>query len=319
MFFRKTFLLSVILIFFCTSCSSGKTVSIVNWNVQTFFDSNNDGIEYTEFLTDKKWGREMYTERLKKLCSVIKKSGADIFVMEELENEKVLHDIYNFLAGEWNFSKVYAWSCFAKTPGTSIGCGVLSRIPLSDLKVHALDIRGSEKQPGLRPLIEVTVCLKNSPFVLFVSHWKSKSGGKEKTEPWRNREEAVLAKCVSKAVSSGKRFVCCGDFNRDINDFLIEDCGTVCLRFFDDVQAVKVYSPWFSDGKLIEPGSYFFKDEWSRIDNFFVDEKSYVKSYEVLTEGPWCYEESKVPVAFRLYNGSGYSDHLPVKLELNWN
>ena len=319
MFFKKTLFIPFAALLLFISCSSHKTLSIVNWNVQTFFDSTTDGIEYSQFVTDKKWGKEMYKERLERLCSVIKKTDCDVFVMEELENEKILFDIYNFMAGEWNFSKIYRWSCFAKTPGTSIGCGVLSRIPLKDLKVHGLDVRSAETQPRLRPVMEVTLCDNEKELVLFVNHWKSKRGGEEKTEVWRKREESVLAACVNSASDVGRKFVCCGDFNRDINDFSVEASGSVYLRLSDDERCVKVLSPWFSDGNLVKPGSYFFRDEWSRIDNFFVDIAAGYKSFEVLTDGPWCYSESKVPVSFKLYNGKGYSDHLPVKLELDWN
>ena len=67
---------------FFACCDSGKSeVKIANWNVQTFFDANNDGTEYSEFAKSKTWGEEMYKERLKRLCSVIKKLAADIFIM----------------------------------------------------------------------------------------------------------------------------------------------------------------------------------------------------------------------------------------------
>ena len=97
-------------------------VKIANWNVQTFFDANNDGTEYSEFAKSKTWGEEMYKERLKRLCSVIKKLDADIFIMEELENSNVLFDISNFLAGEWNPRKIYRYACFSKNEGGAIGC-----------------------------------------------------------------------------------------------------------------------------------------------------------------------------------------------------
>ena len=334
------------------SCGKKDGLTIVNWNVQTFFDAVTDGHEYSEFITNKKWNREMYTERLKKLCSVIKQCDADIFVMQELENNAQLFDVFNFLAGEWNSSKVYRWSCFAKTPGTSIGCGVLSRVPLSDLKVHGLDVRTAGKQPGLRPLIEVTVSDSEKEFVLFVNHWKSKSGGAVQSEPWRNREESVLAEKMSAAAAKGKRIIACGDFNRDINDFYMEENGaqkmesgvqkmesgvqkmesgaqknTVRLRFLSRIGSssgsfsdsfFKVVSPWFKDGVLVEPGSYFFRGEWSRIDNFFTDEKTHVKKFEPLVCGSWCYAETHIPRKFTLHNGSGWSDHLPVKLTVEW-
>ena len=87
---------------------TSQKISVANWNVQTFFDSTTEGCEYDEFVKSKTWGQESYTERLKRLCQVIKSLDADVFVMEEIENEEVLHDLSNFLAGEWNQKKIYS-------------------------------------------------------------------------------------------------------------------------------------------------------------------------------------------------------------------
>lgn len=114
-YFTKAFIfLTAVLAFF--SCSGGNiggecnrqktekaaSLRIVNWNVQTFFDAQCDGNEYSEFIKSRRWGEEPYKERLRRLCSVIRELDADVFVMEELESASVMHDISNFLAGEWN-------------------------------------------------------------------------------------------------------------------------------------------------------------------------------------------------------------------------
>ena len=164
---HKTNLVPVIAVFLLfSSCAQMTTETLVreeklkvaNWNVQTFFDAVTTGDEYTEFVKSGRWGKEAYIERLKRLCSVIKAIDADVFVMEEIENEAVVHDISNFLAGEWNGQKVYRNAVFAKDEGSSIGCAVLSRVQLDDMKVHSLDIRTEESDmPRLRPIMEVEV------------------------------------------------------------------------------------------------------------------------------------------------------------------
>ena len=102
-----------LLIGLCCSCSGGcyaqneteteelKTpLSVVNWNVQTFFDANKDGCEYTEFQKSSDWNKEKYQERVKRLAQVISTLDADIYVFEEIENENVLQDISNELSGK---------------------------------------------------------------------------------------------------------------------------------------------------------------------------------------------------------------------------
>ncbi|WP_407399710.1 endonuclease/exonuclease/phosphatase family protein [Treponema sp.] len=293
-------------------------LKVVNWNVQTFFDAVTTGEEYSEFVRSSRWGKDAYIERLKRLCSVIRALDADVFVMEEIENEGVVHDISNFLAGEWDKGKVYSDACFAKDEGSSIGCAVLSRVPISSMTVHSLDVRTEEEDmPRMRPLMEVCVCSDNKELTLMVNHWKSKSGGEEETEKWRNREEGVLADLVSAAVVEGKRVLILGDFNRDINDFCLTRKGDVVLRrwkngsLMDD--GIQVSSPWFLPGrKLIQPGSYYFQDEWSRIDNMFTAGGAEIMDFYPAVEGEWCDSHTYVPNRYFIWNGTGYSDHLPI-------
>ena len=74
-------------------------VSIACWNVQTFFDAVSDGNEYTDFKNSSKWTKEKYSKRLDTLCEVMTTINPDIMVLEEIENEAVVQDIVNNLAG----------------------------------------------------------------------------------------------------------------------------------------------------------------------------------------------------------------------------
>ena len=85
-----------------------QSLKILSWNVETFFDPVKQGSEYKDFSTSKNWDKEKYTARLERLCSSIKSLNADVLVLCEIENEGVLHDISNFLAGEWRHSKIYS-------------------------------------------------------------------------------------------------------------------------------------------------------------------------------------------------------------------
>lgn len=324
---HKTNLVPVIAVFLLfSSCAQMTTETLVreeklkvaNWNVQTFFDAVTTGDEYTEFVKSGRWGKEAYIERLKRLCSVIKAIDADVFVMEEIENEAVVHDISNFLAGEWNGQKVYRNAVFAKDEGSSIGCAVLSRVQLDDMKVHSLDIRTEESDmPRLRPIMEVEVISRGRRLTILVNHWKSKSGGEEESEIWRNRQEGVLSSIMEKGIQNNSALLALGDFNRDIADFDLASGGKVVMRFWKDGTLVDsgvcVQSPWFSDsGKMVQPGSYYFQEEWSRIDNMFLAGKAEFIEFHVAVEGPWCDSKIFVPNRYQIWNGEGYSDHLPI-------
>ena len=158
---------------FCAGASS-RSVSVVTWNVQTFFDANTSGSEYSDFIRSKQWGVQAYEARLKRLCEVMRQLDADIYVFEEIENKDILIDISNELSGfSWNQRKNWNYALFAKNESGAIGCAVLSRFPLSEPTVHNLDVRTErEKQPELRPVIRLKVLVNDTQLVLFVNHWK---------------------------------------------------------------------------------------------------------------------------------------------------
>lgn len=329
---KKIFFLSaIILLQFFASCIVppvfAENIKIVNWNIQTFFDGITDGTEYSDFKGSS-WSQEKYEERLKRLCSSIERINADIFIFEEIENDGVLYDISNQLSGNiWSRNKYWPFACFRKNPGDSIGCGILSRYPVNSVKVHNLDIRSeNEKQPSMRSLMEISLCTKYSgDFTLLVNHWKSKSSGEEESEVWRNWQETVLSRYFIK--NRGKRILAAGDFNRNISEFEAiksfsfetNNHQNMNLRDFVQNERISVFSPWINEtGTLVNPGSYYYRSNWERIDHFFASPELAIKTFYPLTDGPWCNSESQVPSAYKIYSGYGYSDHLPIFCEVEF-
>lgn len=335
----KKWILSVLVaaLFFCSACNnqfvkesafsrtgdksdnsgSKKNISLVCWNLQTFFDATTTGTEYKEFKSSDRWNKEKYLNRLNKLCEVMTFLNPDVFVMEEIENEAVIQDIANVLAGgSWEHKKNWQYTCFAKESGSSIGCAVFSKYELTSLKVHSLDIRTqSEEQPSSRPLMQVTVCAGNKDFELFVNHWKSKSGGEDETEIWRDWQELVLAENTLK-LNPDQAIVMCGDFNRSAEDFIVnlpqKKNSNTLLRGINSL--MEAYSPWFEkDGKFtFDTGSYYYNGEWERIDNIFLAGNTLLVSFSTVSDSPLADEEG-IPASYKIFTGEGCSDHLPLK------
>ena len=296
-----------------------KNVTLVTWNVQTFFDAATNGSEYKDFKNSERWTKEKYIKRLDKLCDIMTTLNPDIFVMEEIESEAVVQDIANTLAGgSWNNKKNWQYACFAKESGSAIGCAVFSKYELAALRTHCLDIRTQkESQPSSRPLLQVTVYLENQEMELIVNHWKSKSGGEDETEIWRDWQELVLADTASSVLQP---VVMCGDFNRSAEAFILQNKnekknGNTILRGSSNL--LEVDSPWFrADGKAAGGnGSYYYNGEWERIDNIFVCGDLDIASFSPVADAPLADEEG-IPCFYRLYTGEGYSDHLPLKCVL---
>ena len=318
---------------FC-SCSGGISVqnngetqiSVCTWNLQTFFDGKKDGCEYKEFQKSSNWNNEAYKVRLERLCQFISETSADIYIFEELENKEIIYDISNQLAGagyNWNQKKFWNYSAFAKQEGTAIGIGILSRFPIENVKTHFMDIRiHKTTQPSTRYLIEAEVNIEKKKLVIFANHWKSKSGGEEETEIWRDWQESILAKRLTKLLYDDTTcqpgILICGDFNRDAQDFICDfeqDSANTILRCaacgYTDFVAVD--SLWFTeDGNFVLPtGSYRYKNQWERIDNIMLAGKVKAESFTPVSSEPLASQQG-YPVSYKTYNGSGWSDHLPL-------
>ena len=299
--------------------SGAATIRIVNWNVETFFDAHTEGSEYAEFKSSKsKWGSERYAVRLGRLCDVIKKLNADVYVFEEIENEGVVYDIANMLAGgAWDAKKNWNYASFAKAPGDALGCAVLSRYPLGAMTVHALDIRTHTKQPRMRPLISLSVFTDSKRLTVCINHWKSKLGGEKESEIWRDWQASVLAGLLTE--SGGTAFVACGDFNRDIGEFAKgAESGSVVLyrAGFGTVSESLVKSPWLSENARAMY-SYYYNGTGERIDHFFISGTAEAVSFAAETDGPWADEEG-VPLRYVMHTGQGYSDHLPIAASIRY-
>jgi len=309
-----------------TTASSNAKFTLACWNAQTFFDAEVDGTEYADYKNLSKWSREKYMARLGRLCQVMTTLNPDVMVLEEIENAAVVQDIANQLMGNtWSKKNNWSYATFAKNEGAAIGCAIFSKFPLTGAKVHVLDIRTQvESQPESRPMLQVSIDVDGRQVEVFVNHWKSKSGGKEETEIWRDWQELVCEREVAKVCGGSCSWACvvCGDFNRDAVDFVYEagssaggKKGNILFRGMDGT--FRLFSPWFTvSGALIGGvGSYYYQNNWERIDNIFICGNITVSNFGSRREGDWA-DSNGIPNSFKLFSGEGYSDHLPLMCTL---
>ena len=112
-----------------------KEISITSWNLQTFFDGNTTGTEYSEFKKNKNWNVDFYEARLNKLSDAIKLIESNIFVFQEIENKDFFYDVYNKISDlSWNHKKKFKYAAFSKKQGDAIGCGIMSQYPITKIK-----------------------------------------------------------------------------------------------------------------------------------------------------------------------------------------
>lgn len=305
------------------SDGSGVNVSVVSWNVQTFFDGEYDGCEYSNFRDGSKWNKEKYLARLERLCNIIVELNADVYVFEEIENEGILYDIYNQLVNQsWIRGNTWEYSCFAKEEKSSIGCAVLSKYELNGLTTHCIDVRTEcEKQPALRYLIETSLMFNDRKITVMANHWKSKVDGEESSETWRLYQEALVFLRLRELDDENGSVVICGDFNKDIRDFDKGIGSEVVLNgsYLGYNDSVSVKAGWYSldDSSFDNTGSYYFKGNWEKIDSILLYGCCDFLKFEVCKNDSLC-DEKGIPKGYKIYSGEGVSDHLPVKAYLRF-
>ncbi|WP_294429456.1 endonuclease/exonuclease/phosphatase family protein [uncultured Treponema sp.] len=302
--------------------SEPQSLKIMNWNLQTFFDAVYDGNEYDEYKNaDSGWTEEKYNARLERLASVIKTIDADVITFEELEKEEQLQDIANRLAGNFSSSASYKKAFFAANYGSSLGCAVISRYPIGETSVHAIDY-GSPK--STRPIIKFSVYKEGRTLTIFVNHWNSKRNDSAFSKTCREKQEKLLAKLMSEASAENQPLLATGDFNMDISEFelieasinnSIENDENIMLNGESDFA---VYSPWIQEnGEYQTPGSYWYNNDWERIDHFFAAGNIKIEDFCAEGSGEWVYSNNH-PYYYSLKNNQGYSDHFPITCKVTF-
>jgi len=320
-------------------------ILIMSWNVLSLFDPVDDGDEYAEYSVDRgTWSEAKYRARLDALAEVILRAGdsgrrgppgPDILCLVEIEKKSILDDLAKGPLARCG----YRHRAFAKAEGSAIGLGILSRLPLEGARAWGLDLGGGRE----RPILEARFSKSGQPFAVLVNHWKSKLEGAEVTEASRIESARLLSRIVAegKATSPGLVAIACGDFNESPDEqarvggryptaFMPAAAtvpGSVGLAGRGSLAAADVdnnepigsfigFSPWDDS----EGYSYSYRGNRERIDGFVLSPElldgrglDYL-DFEVLDKG--LVDDTGAPIPWSNSKASGWSDHLPILLEI---
>ncbi len=310
---------------------SQTNLTILSYNVQTLFDAAFDGEEYEEYNpTESGWDNEKYQLRLRRLAQVLTRSTAsapDIILLQEIEHVQVLEDLWKgYLAREG-----YEFYLASNTP-TATEVGIISRIVPTVARTHQIDIEGSL----VRPILETHFSFNHGEIAVFNNHWKSKIPSSAESEPLRIAMAEALVVQMERVVveSPDCAIVVAGDFNEGYNENLLVPHDTALsvgsggiIELYNPKQQVlsgtnprQMYSPWFLSDAL---GSYVYQGDWETIDQFMLSPSLYdgvgleYKDFSVVAPD-FLVTQSGVPKKWNIATLQGYSDHLPILLELNW-
>ena len=327
---------------------SGRSLTLMTWNVQNLFDGKDNGYEYVEFLESSGWSAEKYMGRINSISAAIESINPkpDIMIFQEIESLEILKDLALSLSDGYN------WSHFGNNPGAALGLGILSRVPLSDNKVHSITI-DSGTIP--RPVLEIRIDTDEASFIIFACHWKSKLGDEFVTENIRKSSARVILRRIRELWQNEPELgiIVCGDLNENHDEFFRENAKMICALVPDDIycaamadysggvtgqqkdfliisknnppspvhfpdDAIVFFSPWTDE---LENGSYYYKNNWETIDHFllspqFFNNKNWEYSGAIAANFQPFVNSKGTPFFYNARTGTGLSDHLPLLIIL---
>ncbi len=182
-----------------------RTFTVASYNVENLFDAVTDGTEYPDYTPGQVygWNTRMAAIKAKNTARVIRAVNADILCLQEVESERAINNLLAKLSGSPKHYRFHAIT----SAHTAVQCAVLSVFPISKFEEIATC-------PGCRPILKATLKIEGLPLVVFVNHWKSKSGPESLRIPYA----AALRKAIEKLEHSTD-FVITGDFNSNYNEY----------------------------------------------------------------------------------------------------
>ena len=280
-------------------------VDILSYNVENLFDDRDSGLEYPEFR-GKRWSGEQYSAKLAAVARAIRSScpgGPDLVALQEVESERALADLRDrHLAGLG-----YRHLVFVPQPGAVTGVAFLSRLPVRRTRALAV---GELDGEALRYIVEIEVESRGRRLLVLNNHWKSKTGGVEKTSAGRRAAADILARRVRRALAEdpGADLLALGDFNENLEEL----------------------EPWTREAGLYDPwveltperrGSAVFRGVWQTPDHALLspglqDERGFIYrrgGFRVVRPDYLLEAKTGFP---RRFAAGGASDHLPLLLRL---
>lgn len=307
-----------------TSLQAQTTREIAFYNVENLFDTLDGANDDAEFLPAGKnaWNSARYNEKLDHINKVFDNFSNPLFIgMCEIENATVVRDVMKHSVKLNNYGLVHYESADAR----GIDVALIYDSATMKLKESGF-IRFSlpgEEAKATRDIVWGKFSYKKETIIVMVNHWPSRSGGQEVSEPNRLEAAKNARTFIDSLLSENKNAKIV--FMGDLNDYPTNKAPqSVAEKLTPQITAL---SGDFG-------GTYNYKGEWDVLDHIMVSNgmiNKKCKQKKTISLIPnsgeihafdYLLEEYKGQVVpFRTYGGSkylgGYSDHLPVSIEVS--
>jgi predicted extracellular nuclease len=339
---HRYFLLSLLisLTFISATCDSNSPkpsnstfFQIAFYNVENLFDTINDPlINDEDFLPEskKEWNSKKYYEKLKNLAAVIDSLkpgllGPEIVGLCEVENKIVVEDLINQTNLKWNSYKIVHFDS-PDARGIDVACLYNSSLLSLKSSRKISVINDLDTNFKTRDILFCEFIHKSSKniFYVYVNHWSSRSGGEVESSHKRELCALYLKRDLEKNIPDyqNQSIIIIGD----MNDYPTNKSNYEVLGAKEPSNLDYLTNLMYNK-HMNKEGTYFYKGEWGVIDNIIVSKSVlkyasennaviYIKDWLLYTNSKGEKSPSRSYSVDKYY--SGFSDHLPVYLELNF-
>jgi hypothetical protein len=304
------------------------------YNVENLFDIYDDPLtDDNAFLPDGllRWNLTRYNKKINSIYKVIAAAGEwdppAVIGLCEIENRKVLEDlIYGTYLSKQNYSIIHEESPDRR----GIDVCLIYRKKVADVICYKYWIPSEIKKNDFnsRSVLYAQLLIGSDTIHLILNHWPSRRGGVLSGEDYRlGIANMIKAKTdsIMEREPTGAKIIISGDFNCNPDDKVIKS-----LIYSDDstISMINLSDSLYNHGF----GTYRYMGTWEMIDQVIVSARLLSANIGICTEPKLLRifkpdfllkKDTKYPGSspFSTYKGykyqGGYSDHLPLLLDLN--
>ncbi len=331
------FFLFLLLVSLPCFITAQKRFRVMEYNVENLFDTlHAEGREDMEFLpeAERRWTSVRYWGKIERIKRVIAAVGEDVppdlIALCEVENDSVLHHLFHRTAlRRWNYRYL-----ISRSPDRR-GINVALVYRSNTFRPHAVSALripyDADRERPTRDILCVSGTLPcGDTLDVCVCHFPSRSGGQQHTESYRCRTAARLKQHADSIMSVREKpaLLLLGDFNDEPSDKSLRhvlralppsEGQNLCLLSADKEAPQGIR------------GTYKYRGFWNRLDHIIVNRRLLspestlrtlpddcrIVDFPFLLEPDNTHGGVKPKSYFRgTYYRGGYSDHLPLVLDL---
>ena len=304
-----------------TNLCSEEYLSIGFWNAENLFDLINDPNKNDdEFALGgrKNVDQKIYNLKIKNSSEVVSDLDVDILGLCEVENIDVLNDL-NQAYPKRSYSIIH----YESPDSRGIDNALLydeKRFSIISSKAISNTLKNGTKT---RDILYVSGKYQNTVLHIYINHWPSNYGGKEKAIPKRTTTAELIIQEVEKVRKNDMfaEIILLGDFNEDPDDLNIQ-----MLEGFGLTSLMK---PLLGKPKI---GTYVYRGKDYFYDQIIInDQLKDTKGLSVVSNSLYILDLPKYRqqegnyshYPFRFWAGNrllgGYSDHLAIMVKIRKN